>query len=128
MTLGWVGHGHPDFSEEPGAVGAHRYDSTTTLIGASGAIAGVLGAYLVLYPRARVLSLVPFLLFLPLRLPAWVVLGFWFLLQYVYAQGVAVSNAGGVAYLAHVFGFVTGLLLVLPLLRRRLQRGAARHR
>ncbi len=88
-------------------------DSTEVLIGASGAIAGVLGAYLVLYPRTRVWSLVPFLLFLPLPLPAWLVLGLWFLLQWVYAAGYAVSSAGSVAYLAHVFGFLAGVLVAL---------------
>jgi membrane associated rhomboid family serine protease len=84
------------------------------LIGASGAIAGVLGAYLVLYPGARVWSLVPVLLFLPLRLPAWLVLGAWFVLQWAYASGVAVSSAGSVGYLAHVVGFVIGALIALP--------------
>jgi membrane associated rhomboid family serine protease len=87
--------------------------STEVLIGASGAIAGVLGAYIVLYPRARVWSLVPFLFFIPLRLPAWVVLGMWFALQWAYAAGYALSAAGSVAYLAHVFGFVTGAAIAL---------------
>lgn len=85
------------------------------LIGASGAIAGVLGAYLVLYPKARVWVLVPFLIFLPLRLPAWLVLGFWFVLQAVYSSGAGVSEAGTVAYVAHVVGFVAGMLLAWPL-------------
>ncbi|MEV6548614.1 rhomboid family intramembrane serine protease [Streptomyces sp. NPDC051597] len=89
--------------------------SSAPLIGASGAIAGVLGAYLVLYPTARVWVLVPFLVFLPLRLPAWAVLGFWFALQAVYSYGGGVSDAGSVAYLAHVVGFVTGMVLALPL-------------
>jgi membrane associated rhomboid family serine protease len=87
--------------------------STTPLLGASGAIAGVLGAYLVLFPRARVWSLVPVLFFIPLRLPAWFVLGLWFVLQWFYSAGHAVSGAGGVAYLAHVIGFVTGIVLAL---------------
>ncbi|MEU0738727.1 rhomboid family intramembrane serine protease [Streptomyces sp. NPDC006134] len=89
--------------------------STTPLIGASGAIAGVLGAYLVLYPRARVWVLVPFLIFLPLRLPAWIVLGLWFVLQAFYSAGQGVSAAGTVAYVAHVVGFVAGMLLAWPL-------------
>jgi membrane associated rhomboid family serine protease len=93
--------------------------SAQPLIGASGAIAGVLGAYLVLYPRARVWSLVPVLLFIPLRLPAWLVLGMWFVLQWVYSAGYAVSEAGSVAYLAHVAGFVLGALLAIPLRGRR---------
>ena len=90
-------------------------DSGAPLIGASGAIAGVLGAYLVLYPKARVWVLVPFLIFLPLRLPAWVVLGFWFVLQAVYSSGAGVSTAGTVAYAAHVAGFLVGMLLAWPL-------------
>lgn len=100
------------------AFAAASPDSTTTLVGASGAIAGVLGAYLVLYPRVRVISLIPFLLFLPFPLPAWLVLGSWFLLQWMYASGVAVTQATGVAYLAHVAGFVVGALLALPLRAR----------
>jgi membrane associated rhomboid family serine protease len=84
--------------------------SATPLIGASGAIAGVLGAYLVLYPRARVWSLVPFLLFIPVRIPAWLVLGLWFLLQWAYSTGLVSDSAGSVAYLAHVIGFVVGVL------------------
>jgi membrane associated rhomboid family serine protease len=87
--------------------------STQPLIGASGAIAGVLGAYLVLFPRARVWSLVPFLFFIPLRIPAWLVLGLWFGLQWAYSAGLATSGAGSVAYLAHVFGFIAGALVGL---------------
>jgi membrane associated rhomboid family serine protease len=86
--------------------------SVTPLVGASGAIAGVLGAYLALYPRARVWSLVPFLFFIPLRVPAWFVLGLWFVLQWWYSVG-GVADSGGVAYVAHVFGFVFGLLVGL---------------
>ena len=91
--------------------------STVPLVGASGAIAGVLGAYLVLFPRARVWSLLTFFFFLPVRLPAWVVLGSWFLLQALYSAGAGITDAtgGGVAYVAHVAGFVVGALLVLPL-------------
>lgn len=88
--------------------------STQPLIGASGAIAGVLGAYIVLWPKARVWSLVPFLFFIPLRLPAWLVLGLWFVLQAVYSSGHGVGEAS-VAYFAHVIGFVVGALFALPL-------------
>jgi membrane associated rhomboid family serine protease len=94
-------------------------DSSRPLVGASGAVAGVLGAYLMLFPRARVWSLVPVLLFIPLRLPAWLVLGMWFVLQWVYSAGYAISEAGSVAYLAHVLGFVVGVLVGLPLRGRR---------
>jgi len=89
--------------------------STEPLIGASGAIAGILGAYLVLYPRARVWSLVPFLFFIPLRIPAWIVLGLWFVLQWAYSAGIATAGAGSVAYMAHVFGFLFGALVGLAL-------------
>jgi membrane associated rhomboid family serine protease len=53
------------------------------------------------------------LLFLPLRLPAWIVLGLWFLLQWVYTAGYTMSHAGSVAYLAHVLGFVAGVVVAL---------------
>jgi membrane associated rhomboid family serine protease len=87
--------------------------SRDALIGASGAIAGVLGTYIILYPRARVWSLVPFLFFIPLRLAAWFVLGLWFVLQWLYSAGYAVSGGGSVAYLAHVIGFVLGAIFGL---------------
>ena len=85
--------------------------SSSPLVGASGAIAGVLGAYLVLFPRARVWSLLTFFFFLPVRLPAWLVLGSWFVLQYLYTRGAGLSEVTGTAYLAHVVGFVVGALL-----------------
>ena len=86
--------------------------SSQPLVGASGAIAGVLGAYLVLFPRAKVWSLLTFFFFLPVRLPAWLVLGSWFVLQYLYARGAGLAANTGTAYLAHVIGFVVGALLV----------------
>ncbi len=89
--------------------------STETLVGASGAIAGVLGAYAVLYPRARVTSLMPFLFFLPIRLPALIVLGTWFLLQWLYFSGAGVTDTAGVAYGAHVVGFLAGMVLIVLL-------------
>jgi membrane associated rhomboid family serine protease len=87
--------------------------STETLIGASGAIAGVLGAYLVLFPRAKVVSLVPFLFFIPFRLPAWLVLGSWFVIQALYSNGNGITSTADVAYLAHVVGFIGGALIAL---------------
>ncbi|MER6556990.1 rhomboid family intramembrane serine protease [Streptomyces sp. NPDC001027] len=82
--------------------------SSQSLVGASGAISAVLGAFLYLFPRARVTSLLPFLFFLPLRFPAWVVLPFWAALQWA-AAGQA-PRGPGVAYLAHLVGFGLGLL------------------
>ena len=93
--------------------------SETTLVGASGAVAGILGAYLVLFPRARITSLVPLFIFFVAHLPAWVVLGSWFLLQWLYSAGGGVSEGGGVAYLAHVAGFIAGVIGILILRPRR---------
>jgi membrane associated rhomboid family serine protease len=83
-------------------------------VGACGAIAGVMGGYFVLYPRARVLMLVPFIFIFFLWLPAWVVLGYWFVLQFLSGLGSSLVGAGqgGVAFWAHVGGFVAGVLLV----------------
>ncbi|MFJ9822062.1 rhomboid family intramembrane serine protease [Streptomyces sp. NPDC101151] len=80
--------------------------SEQSLVGASGAISAVLGAFLYLFPRARVTSLLPFLFFLPMRFPAWVVLPFWAALQWL-AAGHA-GEGPGVAYLAHLVGFGVG--------------------
>jgi len=97
--------------------------SSVPTIGASGAIAGVMGAYFVLYPRSRVLTLVPLIVFWDvIELPAVMLLGFWFLLQVVDAGAVAVTSrasAGGVAFAAHVVGFVTGMAGVVVFRRRR---------
>ncbi len=87
--------------------------SEVPTIGASGAISGVLGAYLVLHPRARVLVMVFFRLFV--YLPAYVVLGSYIVLQFVY---VATGTGGNTALWAHIGGFVAGALLVVPLRRR----------
>lgn len=91
--------------------------STLPLVGASGAISGVLGAYFLTYPRARILTLVPiFILFYLIDIPAFIFLGFWFLMQFVsgYASMVADGGgaAGGVAWWAHIGGFGAGVLLV----------------
>jgi membrane associated rhomboid family serine protease len=60
------------------------------------------------------MSLIPIaILFIPIRLPAWLVLGGWFLLQWLYSSGSGVTSGAGVAYLAHVFGFLTGLVIAL---------------
>ena len=93
---------------------ATSIDSNLPGLGASGAISGVLAGYLVLYPSSHVRTLIPLgFFFWTARLPAWVFIGFWFLLQLV--EGLMSLNSvgqGGVAYSAHVGGFVTGLVLV----------------
>lgn len=85
-------------------------NSTVPMIGASGAVAGVLGAYLLLFPTARVLTLMFIFIFIKfIRIPALLVLGFWFFLQLLGIWGGAISE---VAFFAHVGGFVAGLILV----------------
>lgn len=95
-------------------------DSRLPTIGASGAIAGVMGAYLVLFPRAKVLTLLPiFFFFTFIEVPAYVFLGFWFLLQF-FSGAVGLlgeqGGAGGIAWWAHIGGFLAGVFL-LQLLR-----------
>lgn len=100
-------------------------NSTTPIIGASGAMSGLLGAYLLLYPRANIHVLVPILVVWEVvRLPAWVVLGFWFVVQLLYEQA-APAMGGGIAFRAHIGGFIAGLVLT-PLLAPRLLRAAWR--
>jgi membrane associated rhomboid family serine protease len=97
--------------------------STLPMIGASGAIAGVMGAYFVLYPHSRVLTLIPLIIFWEIiELPAIMLLGFWFLMQLFSAGAIAVTAStagGGVAFMAHVAGFVAGVIGVLVLRRRQ---------
>jgi len=84
--------------------------SPIPMIGASGAIAGVLGAYLLLFPGARILTLVFIFLFVRLiRIPALFVLGFWFFIQFL---GLGGKTATNVAFLAHIGGFIAGLILI----------------
>ncbi len=88
-------------------------DATAPTIGASGAVAAVLGGYLLLYPRARVVTLVFIIFFVTvIELPALLVLGAWFLLQIYDASLEPVAGGGGVAYFAHIGGFLFGLLLI----------------
>lgn len=92
--------------------------SEVPTVGASGAISGVLGAYLLLFPRARVVTLIPIFVFLQItELPALVVLGFWFVLQFfngLISLGYETAGMGGIAWWAHIGGFVSGLVLVYP--------------
>jgi membrane associated rhomboid family serine protease len=92
-----------------------NWGSKIPTIGASGAISGVMGAYIVLFPRSHILTLVPILIVLwPLRLPAVLLLGYWFVLQFLSGVGsLGVTDQGGVAWWAHVGGFLLGGLLVL---------------
>ncbi len=107
--------------------------STIPMVGASGAIAGVLGAYLLLFPRARVLTLVPiFIIFTTVELPAYLIIGYWALIQFLNAYWLedgGMLRGGGVAYFAHVGGFTAGIVLILLMLgpagrrTRRISRG-----
>lgn len=99
-------------------------DATVPTIGASGAVAGVLGAYLLLHPRAKVLTLVFVIFFVTvIEIPAMILLGVWFILQFLPAVGqlgsIDVADSGGIAYLAHVGGFAFGLLAISLMKMRR---------
>lgn len=104
----------------------HAYlnrSSLMPMIGASGAISGVLGAYLLLYPRARVVTLVFFGFFIrTIEMPAMFVLGFWFVLQFLNAL-LSGGSAGGVAWYAHVGGFFAGIVLIGPFKRSEIPFG-----
>jgi membrane associated rhomboid family serine protease len=96
------------------ALGQVAVDPNSTLptIGASGAIAGVMGAYFVLYPHSRVLTLIPWIFLQIVELPAIMLLGFWFLMQLFSAGTLAVTantHGGGVAFAAHIAGFIAGV-------------------
>jgi membrane associated rhomboid family serine protease len=96
---------------------AVNQNDLTPSIGASGAIAGVLGAYLVLYPRATVAAVLPIIFFIPLYIPAVLLIGVWFLMQLLNGAAAlattdVVNAGGGVAWFAHVGGFAAGVLLV----------------
>lgn len=92
-------------------------ESVIPLVGASGAVSGVLGAYIVSWPRASVISILPLgFFFTTIRTTAWVVLGLWFVLQiFGGLAGLGQVAGGGVAYLAHVGGFIAGVILIFVL-------------
>lgn len=97
-----------------------NFHSSLPALGASGAISAVMGAYIILFPRARVLTLVV-VFFLPI--PAFIILGYWFLLQFVAGiSSVGGAATGGVAWWAHIGGFLIGMLVTLLSLRDRRQR------
>src|SRR5689334_4191004 len=106
------------------ALGQVAMDPTSTLptIGASGAIAGVMGAYFVLYPHSRVLTLVPLFFFIQIiEIPAIFLLGVWFLMQLLNAGTIAATastQGGGVAFAAHVAGFLVGVVAIFFFRRR----------
>jgi membrane associated rhomboid family serine protease len=89
-----------------------NWDSQIPTIGASGAISGVMGAYLLLYPRSRILTLIPIFFFLQFfEIPAFIFLGYWLLIQ-LFSASLTPRNVGGVAFWAHIGGFIAGLLFV----------------
>ena len=93
------------------------------MIGASGAISGVLGAYLILFPRAKVLVLIPLLFFIPAVIPAPLMIGLWFVLNLIPGIGSVVAestgSSGGTAWFAHIGGFIAGAILIYPFLTGR---------
>jgi rhomboid family protein len=93
-------------------------NSAIPMVGASGAISGVMGGYLVLYPRVRVYAMV-FLgfFFTSVALPAWVMLGYWFVIQFVSGLLTMAGDMGGVAFWAHIGGFVAGVVLIKLFIR-----------
>jgi membrane associated rhomboid family serine protease len=99
-------------------------ESTLPMIGASGAIAGVMGAYFVLYPRSRVLTLIPLVIYWDIvEVPATMLLGLWFLMQLFSAGAIAVTastGGGGVAFMAHIAGFAAGIGGIFIFRRRQL--------
>ena len=108
-------------------------DSTVPMVGASGAIAGVMGAYFVLYPRSRIVTLIPlFFFFQVIEVPAIAFLGIWFLMQFLSGVGSIVNTIGrgggaggamgGIAFWAHVAGFVAGITGVALFRRPERQR------
>ena len=99
-------------------------DSGVPLIGASGAVAGILGAYILMFPRARIRTLLILIIFITMiEIPAYVMIGYWFLTNLLSSVG-SVSGDTGVAYMAHVGGFLAGMLLLLVLRPRRPQQRA----
>lgn len=98
-------------------------DSMVPTVGASGAISGIMGAYLVLYPRVRVQTLFWIVIFVKIiAIPAWVVLIQWFVIQFLYWLTSTGLTSGGIAVWAHIGGFVAGLILVKPFENRKLVR------
>jgi membrane associated rhomboid family serine protease len=97
--------------------------SQVPMVGASGAVSGVLGAYLLLFPRARVLVLLPIFIFYRLfHVPAALLLIFWFALQLLSGlSALGVNVSGGIAFWAHIGGFVAGMLLILPFKKQRVR-------
>jgi membrane associated rhomboid family serine protease len=111
------------------AHGLTDVNSVQPAVGASGAIAGVMGAYIVLFPRA-VVYVIFGIIFIPLPLPAWALIGFWIVLQIFYGTAsLGVDTAsGGVAYFAHIGGFLAGAALVHLFVLGRPRRPARRRR
>lgn len=109
--VGGIGAGLAQTASDPG--------SMIPMVGASGAIAAVMGGYLLLFPKAKVDVLFIFIVFFRIfAIPAWIVLGIWFGLQ-LFSGAATPADAGGVAHWAHAGGFIVGLVLTLPVFLRR---------
>lgn len=102
--------------------------SVIPMVGASGAISGVMGGYLILYPRVRVFAMVPLgFILTSVAMPAWVMLGYWFLIQFVSGIATIGNELGGVAFWAHIGGFVAGIALIKPFVRENYYRAHRSH-
>jgi len=97
-----------------------NWNSAVPAVGASGAISGVLGAYLVMFPHARVITLVPLIFFFfTVQLPAVVILGYWFVVQFLSGlSSLGSRESGGVAWWAHIGGFILGMVVALMMPRK----------
>lgn len=98
-------------------------NSIVPSVGASGAISGVLGAYVLMFPKARIVTLMPIFIFIQIaELPAYIILGLWFILQFfngILSLGYATSGMNGIAWWAHIGGFIAGMIFLFPFRKYR---------
>lgn len=106
-------------------IGAHflhiltNMESIIPTIGASGAISGILGAYAILFPHARILTILPVFIFHFVHLRAYFFMGFWFIYQFIGGLQTGLNTTGGIAWFAHIGGFLTGMILIKLIPKRK---------